>query len=76
MYGASENRLFIAVAQTSWKRADQDGSVVALTVPIWRGGILPCSCPSRLLWVSFSSRASVYPAARCGPNRWLGSTDA
>lgn len=64
VYGVDRRRLYVAVAPDSWKaRQLADGSLVSLTVPVRRGGLLSLLFPIPPATISFRARATVRPAA-------------
>lgn len=67
VYGAAERTLYVVVAAGSWKaRQIADGDVVAVTVPIHRGGPLALVVPIPPATVSFRTRATVHPPGSLG----------
>lgn len=63
VYTVVGRRLYVVIAPTSWKaRQIADGSEVAVTVPLRRGGVLALVAPIPPATVSFHARATVYPA--------------
>ena len=59
-FGARDRRIFAVVAAASWKaRTIHDGQVVALTVPIRRGGLLSLVMPIPPAVINFHARAKV-----------------
>ena len=60
VYGTDKGRLLVVVAASSWKaRTIADGQLVALTVPVRRGGILSMLFPIPPAAISFRARAHV-----------------
>lgn len=60
VYGTDNGRLLVVVAASSWKaRTIADGQLVALTVPVRRGGILSMLFPIPPAAISFRARAHV-----------------
>ena len=65
MYKAIGRRLFVAVAQDSWKAKHIPASDrVAVTVPVRRGGLLSLVAPIPPATISFHATARVHTAAR------------
>jgi hypothetical protein len=63
VYGVASRHLYLAVAPQSWKaRQIRDGQVVAVTVPVRRGGLLSLLAPIPPATVSFHARVIVHPA--------------
>jgi hypothetical protein len=63
VYGLVGHRLYIAVAPDGWKaREVENGSRVAMTVPVRRGGILSLLFPIPPATISFHARVTVHPA--------------
>ena len=63
VYGLIGHRMYVAVAQDSWKaRMIEPGDQVSVTVPVPRGGVLSLIFPIPPATISFHSRATVYPA--------------
>ena len=63
MYTAAGGRLYLVTAPDSWKaRQIADGSLVAVTIPVRRGGVLSLVAPIPPATVSFTARATVHPA--------------
>ena len=61
VYGVARPRLGIGVKPDSWKaRSIKDGQVVAVTIPIRRGGILSLFLPIAPAAISFHARAIVH----------------
>ncbi|MEU4421566.1 hypothetical protein AB0F81_13140 [Actinoplanes sp. NPDC024001] len=64
VYAAAGDRLYMVVADNSWKaRHIRDEGLVAMTVPIRRGGLLSLIAPIPPATVSFPAVATVHPAA-------------
>ena len=60
VYGTDKGRLLVVVAASSWKaRTIADGQLVAVTVPVRRGGILSMLFPIPPAAISFRARAHV-----------------
>jgi hypothetical protein len=60
MYGTDGRRILVAVAASSWKaRTIADGQIVAVTVPVRRGGILAMLFPIPPAVINFRARAHV-----------------
>jgi hypothetical protein len=60
VYGTDGGRLLVVVAASSWKaRTMTDGQLVALTIPVRRGGILSLLFPIPPATISFRARARV-----------------
>jgi hypothetical protein len=60
VYGTDKGRVLVAVAASSWKaRTIADGQVVAVTIPVRRGGILALLFPIPPAAISFHARARV-----------------
>ncbi len=60
VYGADDGRVLVVVAASSWKaRTIADGQLVAMTVPVRRGGILAMLFPIPPAQISFRARAKV-----------------
>ena len=60
VYGTDRGRVLVVVAASSWKaRTIEDGQLVALTVPVRRGGILATLFPIPPAAISFRARAHV-----------------
>lgn len=68
VYAASTDRLFVSVAPGSWKaRQIVTGSMVSLTVPVRRGGILSSLLPIPPSAVSLHGRAVHHPPGSARP---------
>jgi hypothetical protein len=62
VYAVSAGRMYVAVAQDSWKaRQISTNGVVAVTVPVRRGGLLSLLAPIPPATVSFPAVATVHP---------------
>jgi len=60
VFGTDGRRLLVVVAASSWKaRTIADGQLVALTVPVRRGGLLAMMFPIPPAAISFRARARV-----------------
>jgi hypothetical protein len=60
VYGTDGGRVLVVVAASSWKaRTIADGQLVAITVPVRRGGILSMLFPIPPAVISFRARAKV-----------------
>ena len=60
VYGADGGRLLVVVAASSWKaRTIADGQLVAITVPVRRGGLLASLFPIPPAAISFRAKAHV-----------------
>ena len=60
VYGTDGRRILVVVAASSWKaRTIGDGQLVALTVPVRRGGLLASLFPIPPAAISFRARAHV-----------------
>ena len=60
VYGTDNGRVLVAVAASSWKaRTIADGQLVAVTIPVRRGGILSMLFPIPPAAISFRARARV-----------------
>jgi hypothetical protein len=60
VYGTNGRRLLVVVAASSWKaRTIAEGQLVALTVPVRRGGLLSLLFPIPPAAISFGARAHV-----------------
>ncbi len=60
VYGTDGGRILVVVAASSWKaRTIADGQLVALTVPVRRGGLLASLFPIPPAAISFRARAKV-----------------
>jgi hypothetical protein len=60
VYGTDGSRILVVVAASSWKaRTITDGQLVALTVPVRRGGLLASLFPIPPAAISFRARAKV-----------------
>jgi len=63
VYGVHDGRLYVAVAPNSWKaRRIRTGELLALTIPVRRGGLLSLLAPIPPATISFHARATVHPA--------------
>jgi pyridoxamine 5'-phosphate oxidase-like protein len=63
IYALSERRLYVAVASESWKaRHIAARGRVAVTVPVWRGGLLALLFPIPPATISFHGQATVHAA--------------
>ncbi len=63
VYGIVDRHLYVAVATDGWKaRQISTGQVVAVTVPVRRGGILSLLVPIPPATITFEARATVHPA--------------
>ena len=63
MYGTVDRRLYVAVAGDGWKaRQIVTGQMVAVTVPVRRGGVLSLLAPIPPATITFEARATVHPA--------------
>ena len=63
VYGIADRHLYVAVATDGWKaRQISTGQVVAVTVPVRRGGILSLLIPIPPATITFEARATVHPA--------------
>ncbi|MEU8239005.1 pyridoxamine 5'-phosphate oxidase family protein [Actinoplanes missouriensis] len=64
VYAVSGDRMYVVVAEDSWKaRHIRDEGLVAVTVPVRRGGLLSLLAPIPPATVSFPAVATVRPAA-------------
>lgn len=62
MYGVTNRRLFVVTAPTSWKaRHIGQGTEVALTIPVRRGGILSLIAPIPPATISLHATVTVHP---------------
>lgn len=60
VYGTDSGRILVVVSATSWKaRTIADDQIVAMTVPVRRGGILAMLFPIPPAAISFRARAKV-----------------
>jgi hypothetical protein len=60
VYGTDRGHVLVVVAASSWKaRTIADGQLVAMTIPVRRGGILSLLFPIPPAAISFRARASV-----------------
>jgi hypothetical protein len=63
VYGVAGRRLYVAVAADGWKaRQIATGQVVAVTIPVRRGGLLALLLPIPPATITFRARATVHPA--------------
>lgn len=64
LYTTDDHRLYVVVAEDSWKaRHIAANGEVAVTVPVRRGGIIALLAPIPPATISFPARAVVRPAA-------------
>jgi hypothetical protein len=62
VYAVAGHRLYVVVAEDSWKAQHiRDEGLVAITVPIRRGGVLSLLAPIPPATVSFPAVATVHP---------------
>lgn len=63
VYATVGRRLYVVTAPNSWKARDiAEGSEVAVTVPIRRGGMFALVAPIPPATISFRARVTVHPA--------------
>jgi hypothetical protein len=63
VYGTVDRRLYVAVAADGWKaRQIVTGQVLAVTVPVRRGGVLSLLAPIPPATITFEARVTVHPA--------------
>ncbi|MFI5042858.1 MAG: pyridoxamine 5'-phosphate oxidase family protein [Acidimicrobiales bacterium] len=63
VYGIVDRRLYVAVAADGWKaRQIATGQVVAVTVPVRRGGVLALLVPIPPATITFEATAKIHPA--------------
>ncbi len=63
LYAAGGHRLYVATSAGSWKaRQVKDGTEVAVTVPIRRGGLLSLVAPVPPATTSFRATTAVHPS--------------
>ncbi|MEU4689930.1 pyridoxamine 5'-phosphate oxidase family protein [Actinoplanes sp. NPDC023714] len=64
VYTVSGDRMYVVVAESSWKaRHIRDEGLIAVTVPVRRGGLLSLLTPIPPATVSFPAVATIHPAA-------------